>query len=139
MTLLAAAQTGHMEIIEYLLPRKIYATYDSIMFYAANGGHIKIVKLMLEKGANNYNWAMNEASSGGHIDVVMLMLDLIRENNIIVDYDDAIIEATRYYHIEIVKLLLTKGVTDPQTILKTINKFCNSEIVNLIKNHINEM
>ena len=42
--------------------------------WAAEGGHIDIVKLMLERGADNFYDIMYSASRGGHIDIVKLML-----------------------------------------------------------------
>ena len=42
---------------------------------AAKGGRIDIVRLMFDKGANNFNEAMRFADFGGHRDIVQLMLD----------------------------------------------------------------
>ena len=50
--------------------------YDAAMGWAANRGHMAVVRPMLEKGARDYNLAMIEAVRGNHIDVVALMLDL---------------------------------------------------------------
>ena len=50
------------------------------MRYAAKGGHVDIVKLMIEKGAKsgsrmNWNYGMRGAVKGGHIDIVKLMIE----------------------------------------------------------------
>ena len=40
------------------------------MASAAFGGYMDIVRLMLNRGANDYNSAMENAARGGHIDIV---------------------------------------------------------------------
>ena len=45
------------------------------MYNACSGGHIDIVKLMIENGANNWNRGMYCACNGGHIDIVKLMME----------------------------------------------------------------
>ena len=43
---------------------------------AAHRGHEDIVRLMLFKGANNYNTGLTSAAAGGHESIVQLMLEL---------------------------------------------------------------
>ena len=91
--------------------------YNQTMAYAARGGHMDIVKLMLSpsdfdpsregsksrrKGANDYNFAMEEAAEKGHMEIVELMLSLGAN-----DYNEAMGNAARFGHREIVKLLKT--------------------------------
>ena len=45
------------------------------MAHAAANGHLNIVKLMFEKGADDYNEAMGEAALNGHLNIVELMLE----------------------------------------------------------------
>jgi len=42
------------------------------MTSAAYGGHMDIVKLMIEKGATDFNQAMRLAAEGGHMDIVLM-------------------------------------------------------------------
>lgn len=51
------------------------------MASAAEGGHLELVKLMLEKGATGYNMTLLDAVRGGNIEIVKLMLDLMDINN----------------------------------------------------------
>ena len=74
-----ASESGHIEIVRLML-EKGANSYNLAMAYAARGGHIEIVRLMLENGANDYNWAMAKAAYGGHIEIVRLMLDLNADN-----------------------------------------------------------
>ena len=55
---------------------------------------------MLEKGADDYNWAMENAADEGHIDVVSLMLKLGASA-----FDRATNVARRYGHQDIVDLI----------------------------------
>ena len=43
------------------------------MAEAAFLGYLDIVRLMLFRGANNYNTGLTSAASGGHIDIVLLI------------------------------------------------------------------
>lgn len=47
--------------------------YEDAMVLAAAGGHINLVKLMLEKGAKNYQRVRYIAEQKGHEDIVDLM------------------------------------------------------------------
>ena len=58
------------------------------MAEAAFFGHEDIVRLMLFKGANNYNTGLTSAASGGHESIVQLMLELGANN-----YDWAMVRA----------------------------------------------
>ena len=41
------------------------------MARAAHRGHEDIVRLMLFRGANNYNTGLTSAASGGHLEIVL--------------------------------------------------------------------
>ena len=43
------------------------------MDYAARGGQIEIVEMMLERGANNYNYVMSHAADREFTDIVNLI------------------------------------------------------------------
>ena len=93
-------------------PEDFYKTYgysaklviNNTTDWAAKGGHLNIVQLMLDKGADNFNWAMNSAAAGGHRDIVQLMLD--KGAN---DFKRAMKYAALRGHIDIVQLMLDKG------------------------------
>ena len=59
------------------------------MLYAVRAGHTNIVELMLEAGADDYNWAASEAAKNGYTDIVKLMLDMGATN-----YREALYYAT---------------------------------------------
>ena len=49
--------------------------FNQVIIYASKNGHIDIVKLMLDNGANNFNSSIKNASENGHNDIVKLILD----------------------------------------------------------------
>ena len=49
--------------------------FNDAMETAASTGHLSIVELMLEKGANNYNETMETAALNGHLNIVELMIE----------------------------------------------------------------
>ena len=67
-----AAGGGHLAIVQLMVDRGA-TNYDLAMAAAARGGHLAIVQLMVERGATNYNGAMEAAARGGHVDIVELL------------------------------------------------------------------
>lgn len=74
------------------------------MSVAAGYGHINIVKLMLDLGANNYNKAIIEAAYYGWGDIVKLMLEKGANN-----YDTALSYAIKGDDFDVICMLLQKG------------------------------
>ena len=72
--LYGACQGGHMDIVNLMI-EKGADRWNSGLVYACSGGHIAIVKLMIEKGANQWNWGLEAACVGGHIDIVKIMIE----------------------------------------------------------------
>lgn len=50
---------------------------NEIMVYAATYGHINVVKLMLDEGANNYDDVINVAITYNYVDIVNLIKSCI--------------------------------------------------------------
>ena len=93
--------------------------------YAAENGHLGVVKFLFEKGASLFaadNWALKYASTNGHLNIVKFIIEkdaIFKANNnhldadsfLIADYTDlskdpyncAIKYAAEYGHLEIVK------------------------------------
>ena len=136
MLLVCAAQNGHLEIFEKFLNKKLYVTYDIIMMHGAHGGHMNIVDKMLDLGAKDYRRSLDAAAGAGKLEMVKFMLSLIEKDEMEINYDDAIILAAEGNHFEIVRLLLNKGITDPQWVLKSLENNCSILILGLIKNHM---
>lgn len=112
--------------------------YNTTMWAAAMGGHIEIVKKMLNKGANKIGLTMHHAAAKGHTDIVRLMLQhgaskykedmklSLREaanagytdivalllDNGATNLNQALYEAAKHGHYNTVKLLLERGATE---------------------------
>jgi len=95
-----------IELVKLLLDRGAN-NYNETMASAAIHGHIRIVELMLDRGANNYNKTMIAAAEGGYIEIVKLMLE--KGAN---DYNRAMAFAALQGHIDIVKLMLERGANN---------------------------
>ena len=102
--------------------------FNLSMMDASYNGHIEIVKLMLDHGANSFNTSMECASRNGHIEIVKLILDhgavnstksnsrlLDASHPISFDFNTSMRSASYYGHIEIVKLMLDHGANSFNT------------------------
>ncbi len=72
--------------------------------YACYGGHESIVKLMIKKGADNWNAGLSCACYGGHESIVKFMIDKGAT-----DWDTGLYVACQSGYINIVKLMIDKG------------------------------
>jgi hypothetical protein len=70
----------------------------------ARSTHLEIVKLMIEKGANDWNWGLRNACYDGHLEIVNLMIE--KGAN---DWNRGLINACQGGHLEIVNLMIEAG------------------------------
>lgn len=121
--MLLASWYGQMDVVKLML-EKGADNYDRSMFIATKNGQIDIVKLMLDKGATEYNKSMNEAARHGHIDIVKLLLEKGADN-----YDDCRFEAEYNGDMEMVNLLsnyTTENWSEITPIIDSFKKQCAS-------------
>ena len=76
----AAAASGHLEVVQFLLERnssaiEINGVNMTALELAAQSGHSKIVQLLYESGAHVSHESLQHASAGGHVDVVKFLLN----------------------------------------------------------------
>ena len=97
----AAAYGGHKEIVEFFLyiGQNIFtiADYNKAMIEAAISGHIKIVEMMINKGANDYIKAMIQTAGRAYEKnqkaVIEWLIKIVGDKFTIEDYNDIMIEA----------------------------------------------
>jgi len=94
---------------------------------ACKGGHIDIVKFMIEKGATDYNYGLRGTCEGGNVEIVNLM---IKQGA--TDWDEGLYFACLGGHMEIVKLMIKCEATDWYSGLRGACKGGHMEIVKLM-------
>jgi hypothetical protein len=117
--LLQAAEEGDIQAFYNGL--KLYSglrnkdIYNKAVKRAALGGHIAIINLLLDLGADNYNDILDYASQGGHLDIVMMVIkDLYYGKLKYVDPDDAIRLAAEGSHINVLDYLINHPAWNPK-------------------------
>jgi Ankyrin repeats (3 copies)/Ankyrin repeat len=125
-----AAQGGHMEIVKLMI-EKGATGFDWAMADATKGGNMEIVKFMIEKGATNFARAMCYAAEGGEMEIVKLMIEKGATN-----FNTGMKTAARGGHMDIVKFMIEKGATDFNRAMINARKKRNMDIVNYLKQFI---
>jgi Ankyrin repeats (3 copies) len=121
-----AAYGGHMEIVKLMI-EKGSTDFNWAMGFASEAGHMEIVKLMIEKGATDFNTAMEYAAGGGNMEIVKLMIEKGATN-----FNWAMKNAANGGHMEIVKLMIDKGATNFNWAMKNAANGGHMEIVKLM-------
>ena len=71
---------------------------------ACSGGHLELVKLMISRGANNWDCGLQHACRGGHLELVNLMIS--RGND---HWNNGLYGACRGGHLELANLMISRG------------------------------
>lgn len=108
---------GHMDILKLIL---LYDEYDDnytfragidmneILWLACCFGNLEIAKLVINKGANNWNEGLLGACGKGHVDLVKLMLYHGATN-----FNNAMVEnVTNNTDIDIINILIKEGANN---------------------------
>jgi hypothetical protein len=81
MALNNLCKAGDVEAVRlYLQQHQQHPTYNAILQWnramatAAQHGHMSIVLLLIERGANDWNCGLYDAALGGHMQLVLLMI-----------------------------------------------------------------
>jgi Ankyrin repeats (3 copies) len=121
-----AAYGGHMEIVKLMI-EKGARYFDDAMRFAAKEGHMEIVKLMIEKGTAMFDDAMYWAAGEGHMEIVKLMIEKGAT-----DFDTTMAYAAEGGHMGIVKFMIEKGATDFDTTMAYAAEGGQMKIVKLM-------
>ncbi len=98
-----ACEGGHIDIIKFMIEKGAHG-WNMGLHYACLGGHLDIVKFVIEKGANCWNWGLEGACNGGHIDIVKFLIEKGAGN-----WHWGLRRACSNGYIDIVKLIIEKG------------------------------
>ncbi len=114
--LLQPSEKNHPLVEDFVHSLLVDKYRNTQLFYAVYKGHLEIVKLLLEKGANvnakdKYgDTPLLRATKQRHLEIVKLLLDKGADVNEKDKYGDTpLLSAVEIDHLEIVKLLLEKG------------------------------
>ena len=94
------------DLVTYLLG-KYTISLCSGLAGACRGGHLELVKFLVEKGANNWDWGLAHACRGGHLDLAKYMVEQGA-----IDWNWGMQNACLEGHFELVKFLVEKGTPD---------------------------
>ena len=129
--LYCACTNGNFEVVKLLIDKGA-DDYDEALSRVFNGLdniNIEIVKLLIEKGAK-CNWLMKIACSIGNNELVNLLID---KN--IYNVNSALFYACEERKIEIIKSLIKKGANDWNKGLYCANLYLNIRIIKLMINN----
>ena len=72
-----AAEGGHLDIVQYLIDEKGANHFNIAIHYAAGGGNLDIVKYLIEKGATDFDWAIERAARWEHPEIVQYLKQFV--------------------------------------------------------------
>lgn len=87
---------------------------------ACGEGNIDLAKLMIEKGANDWNYGLWRSCRGGYMDIVELMI--AKGAN---DWNVGLCDACEGGHIKIVELMIAKGANNWEEGLESLFSACD--------------
>ena len=87
------------------------------LYGACDGGHIDIVKLMIEKGADHLNYGLEGACDGGNINIINFMIEKGASN-----WNWGLWRACRNNNVVIIKLMIELGATKCYICNKSMEK-----------------
>lgn len=94
-------KTFYLQIVYYL---EKYPDINIAMANAAQSAHYDLVKLLISKGADNWNWGMEGAAKGGHWDLVYFFIAKGAD-----DWDWGLIHSSRGGHENLTDFFISKG------------------------------
>jgi len=104
-TLESACLSGNEEIVNLAISLAPYPDWNEGLHGACQGGHRKIVELMIQKGADRWNDGFRLACVAGHLDVAKLMIEKGATN-----FETGLYRACAGGHLNLVKLIYPKAL-----------------------------
>ncbi len=98
--------SGDVEKVLFMLSNENIVLDDGLAG-ACFGGHIKIINLIMEKGATNFDRGLASGCQGGQKKIIELLISKGANN-----FNWGLVQACLNGYIEIVKIIIEKGATD---------------------------
>lgn len=101
--LYGACEGGHVNLVNLAIENGANDLEGGLL-YSCVGGHVNTVNLMIEKGANNWNSVLFYACQSGNMDIVNIIIK--NGGNV---WDSGLYGACQSGNIDIIKLMFEKG------------------------------
>ena len=98
-----ACELNNIHTINHIIDSSINTLYFTL---SCEVGNIRVVQLMIEKGATVWNWGLEGACEGGHLDLAKLMIE--KGANW---WDGGLRGVCEGGHLDLVRLMIEKGAT----------------------------
>ncbi|KAJ3281701.1 hypothetical protein HK104_011321, partial [Borealophlyctis nickersoniae] len=134
-----AAYKGHIDVVRWCLESdrmNVHVYGGDALCRAADGGHLDIVKLLLDEGVDLHahcDEALSAAAENGHLEVVSLLLE--RGVDLHARGDEAFRVAASWGHVEVVRLFLGNGAdvhARGNEALRTAARMAHMDMVGLL-------
>ena len=110
--LYSACEGGNMAVVQLIIdainPDLVHLDWNSGLRGACYGGHIEIIEMMIQKGANDFNPGFYAVCETDHIDLVKMFLE---KAYVKYDLNRALHIACGALSIDVVYLLINSGAT----------------------------
>lgn len=128
----AAAEGGHVSIIEHLVRMHIYDVedYNMALNHAARYGHGEAVEKLVKLGANKYDGALHRAAYKNHINIVQRLIKLGAK-----DYNKVMRTSALNGRFVLVKMMLELGADDYDLSTQFAREEGHNDIIELIEQY----
>ena len=107
-----AAWHGHLELVQWLIEKRLFEMNGSVMRSAIISGNLKLVQWLRGMGCEWYDYAGEDdlialAAREGHLELLQWLIHLHPEHGL--PLDDVLENAAKYGHLELVRWLCKEG------------------------------
>ncbi len=112
----SAAKDGRLDIVNLIAAQDQVGTYNGALHGACWGGHLDIIRRLIDLGADDFNWGLCGACGGGNMAAVNAMIELGAN-----DWNTGLYEACEGKHPAAMMVMIERGATQ-------CGLFCNMSI-----------
>lgn len=121
-----AVRNEHFDILTDLLPSSPSKSLDQALLFATQLDRRDYIEYLIARGATTAKNALEIAASDGNMDLVRRFVTLAS------DMDTALIRAAERGHHDVVRFLLDRGATGPETALNAAAERCRRDMFQYI-------
>jgi ankyrin repeat protein len=137
LALEAAAGRGQLKIVKLLVPKICDISYlNWALIEAVSSGNMEIIKVLIERGANDFDRALLRATTTGKIEIVKYFRSTISD---LFFLNLSMIEAAAIGHLEIVKYLVEQGATEFNKAFNAASNTYRQEVIKFILPYVTDV